>query len=73
LARFFRAEGVECLVEFKDRSMKAHFGRANKLGAAWVLVVGGDEVRKGRFGLKEMATGLQHEGAREEILALLRA
>ncbi len=73
LARFFRAEGVECLVEFKDRGMKAHFGRANKLGAAWVLVVGDDEVRKDRFGLKEMATGRQHEGPREEILALLRA
>lgn len=72
LARFFRAEGVECLIEFKDRAMKAHFGRANKLEAAWVLVVGEDEIKKGRFGLKEMATGRQVEGAREEILGFLR-
>jgi len=72
LARFFRAEGVECLVEFKDRSMKAHFGRANKLEAAWVLVVGEDEMKKGRFGLKEMAGGRQIEGAREELLERLR-
>ncbi|MCX6568609.1 MAG: His/Gly/Thr/Pro-type tRNA ligase C-terminal domain-containing protein, partial [Candidatus Aminicenantes bacterium] len=64
--------GVECLVEFKDRGMKAHFGRANKLEAAWVLVVGEDEMKKGRFGLKEMATGRQVEGTREELLALLR-
>jgi len=72
LARYFRANGLECLVEFKDRGMKAHFGRANKLEAAWVLVIGEDEIKKGRFGLKEMATGRQVEGTREELLALLR-
>ncbi len=72
LARFFRANGVECLLEFKDRGMKSHFGRANKIGAAWVLVVGDDEIAKGRFGLKDMATGRQIDGAREELLALLR-
>ena len=72
LARFFRANGVECLVEFKDRGMKAHFGRANRLQAGWVLIVGEDEMKRGRFGLKEMATGRQVDGTREEILALLR-
>ncbi len=72
LARYFRSNGVECLVEFKDRGMKAHFGRANKLRAAWVLIAGEDEMKKGRFGLKEMATGRQVEGSREELLAILR-
>jgi len=72
LARFFRAHGVECLVEYKDRGMKAHFGRANKLQAAWVLIVGENEMKAGRFGLKDMASGLQVDGTREELLALLR-
>ena len=72
LARFLRANGVECLVEFKDRGMKAHFGRANKLEAAWVLIVGEDEMKKGRFGLKEMATGRQVDGTRDELLTILR-
>jgi histidyl-tRNA synthetase len=72
LARFFRAHGVGCLVEFKDRGMKAHFGRANKLQAAWVLIVGENEMKAGRFGLKDMASGRQIDGTREEILALLR-
>ena len=71
LARFFRANGIECLIEYKDRGMKAHFGRANKLQAAWVLIVGPDEMAGGRFGLKDMATGKQVDGSREEILALL--
>jgi len=72
LAGFFRANGVECLVEFKERGMKAHFGRANKLQAAWVLIVGEDEMAKGRFGLKEMGTGRQSEGAPDDLLALVR-
>ena len=72
LARYFRANGVECLVEYKDRGMKAHFGRANKLQAAWVLIVGEDEMKKGRFGLKDMTGGRQVDGSREELLALLR-
>jgi histidyl-tRNA synthetase len=72
LARWFRASGVECLVEYKDRGMKAHFGRANKLAAAWVLIVGENEIKAGRFGLKDMASGRQVDGTREELLALLR-
>jgi len=71
LARFFRANGVECLVEYKDRGMKAHFGRANKLQAAWVLIVGDNELRSGRFGLKDMASGRQFDGPREDLLALI--
>jgi len=71
LSRFFRSNGVECLVEYKDRGMKAHFARANKLGAAWVLIVGDNELASGRFGLKEMATGRQVEGARDYLLALI--
>lgn len=73
LARWLRSNGVECLVEYKDRGMKAHFGRANKLGADWVLIVGENEMKSGRFALKNMATGRQVDGPREELLALLRA
>jgi histidyl-tRNA synthetase len=72
LGRFFRRSGVECLIEFKVRGMKAHLARANKLEATWVLIVGEDELGKGRFGLKEMATGQQVEGTREELLATIR-
>lgn len=71
IARLFRRSGIECLVEFKDRGMKAHFARANKLEAAWVLAVGENELRSGRYGLKEMAGGRQVEGTPEELLAAI--
>ncbi len=68
LARRFRRAGIECLLEFKSRGLKAHLGRASKLGASWVLIIGDDELRSGRYHLKEMASGRQIEGAAEDII-----
>ncbi|MBN1937952.1 MAG: histidine--tRNA ligase [Candidatus Aminicenantes bacterium] len=72
LARIFRRGGVETLVEFAGRGFKSQFGRAAKLGAAWVLVVGEDEVAKGEFLLKDMATGTQTSGKAEDLLSSLQ-
>jgi len=68
LARSFRRAGIECLVEFKDKGLKAHLGRASKTGAAWVVIVGDDELKKGRYPLKDMSSGVQTEGTPEEII-----
>ena len=68
LARRFRQAGIECLLEFRSRGLKAHLSRASKLGASWVLIVGDDELRTGRYPLKEMASGRQTEGAAKEII-----
>jgi len=73
LSRFFRSQGIECLVEFKDRSIKTHFSRANKIGASWVLIIGEDEIKKGKFQLKDMATSRQIEGSAEELATLIKA
>ena len=72
LARYLRREGLECLLEFKDRGLKSQLSRASKLEAAWVLIIGEEEIRKGRYQLKEMRTGAQTEAGREEILRMLR-
>jgi histidyl-tRNA synthetase len=72
LARMFRRAGVETLVEYAGRGFKAQFSRANKLGAAWVLIIGDDELAKGLFKLKDMAAGTQIEGAPAELLAVVK-
>jgi histidyl-tRNA synthetase len=72
LARRFRRAGVECLLEYKARGLKAHLGRASKLEAAWVLIVGDDELRAGRFPLKDMASGAQTAGTPEELIKAVR-
>ncbi|MFW6129184.1 MAG: histidine--tRNA ligase [Candidatus Aminicenantaceae bacterium] len=72
LSRYFRRKGIECLIEYKDRSLKNQMSRANKLGASWVLIVGEDEVKKGKFQIKNMKSGSQTEGSKEEILKLIQ-
>ncbi|MDP2914766.1 MAG: histidine--tRNA ligase [Candidatus Aminicenantes bacterium] len=72
LARFFRRNGIGCLVEFGNKGFKAQFGRANKLGAAWVLIIGEDEIRKGLYQLKDMAAGTQTGGTAEDLLKIIR-
>ena len=73
LSRFFRRNGIECLLEFGPKSLKNQFGRANKLGAAWVCVAGEDEIRRGIYQLKDMAAGTQTEGSPEDLVKIIRA
>ena len=72
LARIFRRAAIECLLEFKDKGLKAHMARANKLGAAWVIIAGEDELRKGCYPLKDMGSGVQTEGTPEEIIRAIQ-
>jgi histidyl-tRNA synthetase len=72
LARFFRAHGIECLVEFKERGLKNQMGRANKLEASWTVIIGEDEIRKAKYQLKDMSTGEQREADRDEIAAVIK-
>ncbi len=71
--RHLRQQGVECLMEYKERSLKTQLARANKLQASWVLIVGEEEVEKEKFQLKNMSTGLQQEVNLENLLALIKA
>jgi histidyl-tRNA synthetase len=72
LARFLRGEGVECLIEYKDRGLKSHLSRANKLRARWTVMIGPDELKSGVFKLKDMKTGDQHDTTRDDILKYIR-
>jgi histidyl-tRNA synthetase len=72
LARYLRGQGVECLLEFRGKGLKTQLGRASKLEAAWTLIVGEEEVRTGRYQLKEMKSGRQREAGKEEIVNILR-
>jgi len=59
LTRYFHRQGIECLIEYKERSLKNQMARASKLGAKWVLIIGEDEIRSGKYQLKDMETGVQ--------------
>ena len=72
LARTLRKAGIETIVEFAGRGLKSQFSRANKLGAAWVVVIGDDEIGKGLFQLKDMAAGTQVECAPADLSARIQ-
>jgi histidyl-tRNA synthetase len=72
LARELRHQGVECLLEFKERSLKSQLGRASKLQASWSLIIGEEEIKGGRFQLKNMKTGAQQEVSQLDIPAIVR-
>lgn len=72
LARHFREKSIECLVEYRNRSLKNQMSRADRLGASWVLIVGEEEIKKGRYQLKDMAGGEQREASAEEVLEIIR-
>jgi histidyl-tRNA synthetase len=44
---------------------------ANKLGARYALLVGGQEVAEGRYSLKNLATGEQISVPKEELKKVL--
>jgi len=71
LARGLRRKSVECLFEFKERSLKTQLSRASKLGAEWSLIIGEEEIKRGRFKLKNMKTGSQQEVSQKEIFDIL--
>jgi histidyl-tRNA synthetase len=52
----FRNAGVKADMDHAGRSLKAQFKYADKLGAAFVAVLGEDELRNGTIKLRNMAT-----------------
>lgn len=72
LVASLRAIGMECWLEYKERSLRNQLSRANKLGAAWTLIIGEDEVKSGRFNLKNMASGEQRDFSSTELINYFR-
>jgi histidyl-tRNA synthetase len=70
LARAIRKSGVECLIEYKNRSLRNQMTRADKLGATWALIIGEEEVKTKKYQLKTMETGEQGMYTRDEILEI---
>jgi histidyl-tRNA synthetase len=61
MARRLRALGLSVAMPLAERPMGAQLKRSEKLGARFAVFVGKDEIEKGRFGVKDLATGEQVE------------
>jgi histidyl-tRNA synthetase len=54
LANQLHLEGIRAEIDYEEKSLKAQMRRANKLGARYVLIIGEDELKKGRAILRDM-------------------
>lgn len=72
LAERLRRNDIECLIEYKERSLGKQLGRADKLGARWTIIIGEEELRRQVFQLKNMCSGEQKEVTETGLLNALR-
>jgi histidyl-tRNA synthetase len=63
LADRLRRAGMAADVDTMARGLRAQMKQADRLEAAFVLVVGADEIQRGVVAVREMATGAQEEVA----------
>jgi histidyl-tRNA synthetase len=69
LVQRLRQNGIAVEMEGDKRSLKSQMRRADKLRAASVMIVGEDELQKGKAVLRDMGTKRQEELALAEIEA----
>ena len=69
LACALRAKGILAEIDHMDRSVKAQFKYADKIGAQFVAVIGGNELAEGKAVIKSMATGESESVAFENLTA----
>ena len=69
LCAFLRSAGVYAETDHMERSIKAQFKYADKIGAKYVAVIGGNELESGVMNVKCMATGESESVAFENASA----
>ena len=73
LVHRLRQKGIAVEMEGEARSLKSQMRRADKLKAASVLIVGDDELAKGKAVLRDMASKQQEEISLDRVEAELMA
>jgi histidyl-tRNA synthetase len=64
--------GVSTVKALGDRSLKAQLKQADSLGAAQVVIIGDEEIKRGRVILRDMKGGGQKEIVAEKAVTLLK-
>jgi histidyl-tRNA synthetase len=67
LVRDLRQKNISCETDYLQRSLKAQMREANRQKAEKVLIIGEEEIKKGKAALKDMKTGEQEEVALKEL------
>ncbi len=61
IAQTLRNKGVKVEIDHMNRSVKAQFKYADKIGAEYVVVIGSGEIESGKVNVKHMSDGEQQQ------------
>jgi histidyl-tRNA synthetase len=64
-----RAAGISAEIDQMERSIKAQFKYADKIGAKYVAVIGGNELSEGVMNVKNMSDGTSESVSFADVLA----
>ena len=73
IATYLRGNGICAEVDLMERSVKAQFKYADKTGAKFVAVIGGEELASGTVNVKNMLTGKTDAVKFEDLYTYLNA
>jgi len=68
-----RAAGIPVVLAFGDRSLRSQMREASRLGVAYTLILGADEVQARQVIVRDMAAASQEPVAQGEVVAWLKA
>lgn len=66
-----KKEGISCEIFAGQAKVGDKLGYANKKGIPFVIIIGEDEVKSGKYSLKNMKSGEQQELSIEQIISLI--
>lgn len=72
LACLLRKENIFTEIDHMDRSIKAQFKYADKIGAKYVAVIGSNELQEGQVNIKNMSTGESEKISFSEMASYLK-
>jgi histidyl-tRNA synthetase len=72
LAQVLREEGYPVHLDFQGRNLKKQFKKADRIAAAFTLVLAEDEIRNGSVSVKNMASQEQVKIPLKELNAWLK-
>jgi histidyl-tRNA synthetase len=73
LAERFRRAGLRTEMGYDEKSLRSQLRRANKLGAAYAVLLGERELAAGKAAVKDMHSGAQEEVALDAAIDYLKA
>ena len=73
LAAALRSAGLAAQIDYDSDRLKGQFKSADAARAAACVIIGPDELRKGAYSLKDLATGKQEEVPAAGVVAAVRA